>query len=151
MALDPEAFKQAVNDDVVDRVSSSLTAVEQPLAEALAGAETGFLLAMQLVKSRVLAFVEGGGDQSELEGFALGVYAEELGKSVSSSLVKVLTETWAPELADALATTIGERVDEYIRSAEIRVPAGQAVEVTLTGAERGSGATTEQSDPATIA
>ena len=154
--LNKQTLMQGIADDVVAGMSAAGAALQTELQNQLSlpqepGSIQGGLLR---INARAIAIQEEiaarGANPGDYAGVYRDIVAQELSKSVSLSVAAAMTGDWAKSLSDTIATAVADRVDSYVREAQITVPKGQPVQVNLAGPSGGNGATTDDAT-ATIA
>jgi hypothetical protein len=159
MALDKDKLKTDLKSDLESTIVSSFEGIESSLNDLLKGDDGGLRTAMVNIKNRVQAFNEEGHTAIEFMPFIQTTVSEEYAKAISTKLIESLVEDWAPKVAEAIAVAVSTRLDEFVKSANIIVPAGQHVYVPYvtpaagaSASETGSGSAyvNEASEPAII-
>ncbi len=145
--LDTQSFADGLKSDLVNSVSQTLAGVEQPLIAEMRSQDQGLQFALRAIRERAEKYVADGGPSEGHAAFIQAVVAEEFAKAISGKMVKVLIESWLPAMADAISQSVSDRVDAFVRGAEVVVPAGQPVEVSVSGENAGKGQTTQDAGP----
>jgi hypothetical protein len=152
MPLDKDQLKESIKTDLSTTIAQSLTETQEALSIALKDSDGGFYSALTNIKNRAEALA--GTDVSQFVPAVQLIVSEEFAKTISKKIVEALNSTWVEKVSEALAKCISTRIDEYIKSAEIRVPPGASVYVpppsTGVGASAGQAYVQGISNPATI-
>lgn len=151
MPLDKTILKANIESDLSILIGATgiASVVEAQLNEELKGLDGGFRTSLVNIKerSKTLDF-----SNENFYGLAQTIVAEEFAKTISSKLSEILRTAFLPILIETISTAIADRVDAFIKTAEIKTPAGQIVEVNVNQATNGvaAGETVDESPVAII-
>jgi len=150
MPLDKDKFKADLQADLESKIAQSIQEVEPGLNDLLKDENGGFRTALANIKNRVQLFSSEGHSAADFMPFIQTIVSEEYAKAISNKLVESLAENWAPKISEAIASAVSDRVDSFLRSADIVVPSGSKVLVPIAGPSAGNGTVVEDSQPAEI-
>lgn len=131
-------IKKALEEKLKSRINS----LEPKLKDALNSKTAGLYRAQLNIDLKLT-------NESPSSGFDLASYKNNVWSTTSDEWSEVLAKEIIRLLADDLSKIIADEITDYIRTATIITPAGQAVSTTGTAVAQ-AGATTAPSPPANI-